>query len=283
MTGKQLVQMALSAILRCKEQVDLFDLNDILRGKLSKNVKQKGYNSVKTFGAGKMYSKTQWHYWIIQMIQKEFFYIDYDDNDNLKVMEKGHQVLKGEIDVTLKRLSNDSFTITRNGTSVCIDLDIQDSIDWKSYLSTLSKTIYFNVKDEYVIDVNRIIPLGIAERERVKAKYLEIANKLYSLRVEGENVIIPPKVDYDIYGNEVQSLSLPFEECLSRLEQFVKNTGRYPQMKAVADEAALRKWYREVGHGIIPMTAEQREAFNSFKSQYPNVNKSNTNDSKSNK
>lgn len=42
MTSNQLVQMALSAILRCKEQVDLFDLNDILRGKLSKNVKQKG-------------------------------------------------------------------------------------------------------------------------------------------------------------------------------------------------------------------------------------------------
>lgn len=275
MTSNQLVQMALSAILRCKEQVDLFDLNDILRGKLSKNVKQKGYNSIKTFGVGKIYSKTQWHYWIIQMIQQELFYIDYDDNDYLKVLERGHQVLKGEMDITLKRLSNESFTISKNGSRVCIDLDIQDSIDWKSYLDTLGKTIYFNIKDDYVIDVNRIIPFGIAERERVKAKYLEIANKLYNLRVEGEKVIIPPKVDYDIYGNEVQPLSLPFEECLSRLEQFVKNTGRYPQMKAIAEEVALRKWYRDVSNGNILTTMEQRMAFMHFVEQYPMQQKTN--------
>lgn len=275
MTSNQLVQMALSAILRCKEQVDLFDLNDILRGKLSKNVKQKGYNSIKTFGVGKIYSKTQWHYWIIQMIQQELFYIDYDDNDYLKVLERGHQVLKGEMDITLKRLSNESFTISKNGSRVCIDLDIQDSIDWKSYLDTLGKTIYFNIKDDYVIDVNRIIPFGIAERERVKAKYLEIANKLYNLRVEGEKVIIPPKVDYDIYGNEVQPLSLPFEECLSRLEQFVKNTGRYPQMKAIAEEVALRKWYRDVSNGNILTTIEQRMAFMHFVEQYPMQQKTN--------
>lgn len=275
MTSNQLVQMALSAILRCKEQVDLFDLNDILRGKLSKNVKQKGYNSIKTFGVGKIYSKTQWHYWIIQMIQQELFYIDYDDNDYLKVLERGHQVLKGEMDITLKRLSNESFTISKNGSRVCIDLDIQDSIDWKSYLDTLGKTIYFNIKDDYVIDVNRIIPFGISERERVKAKYLEIANKLYNLRVEGEKVIIPPKVDYDIYGNEVQPLSLPFEECLSRLEQFVKNTGRYPQMKAIAEEVALRKWYRDVSNGNILTTMEQRMAFMHFVEQYPMQQKAN--------
>ena len=275
MTSNQLVQMALSAILRCKEQVDLFDLNDILRGKLSKNVKQKGYNSIKTFGVGKIYSKPQWHYWIIQMIQQELFYIDYDDNDYLKVLERGHQVLKGEMDITLKRLSNESFTISKNGSRVCIDLDIQDSIDWKSYLDTLGKTIYFNIKDDYVIDVNRIIPFGIAERERVKAKYLEIANKLYNLRVEGEKVIIPPKVDYDIYGNEVQPLSLPFEECLSRLEQFVKNTGRYPQMKAIAEEVALRKWYRDVSNGNILTTMEQRMAFMHFVEQYPMQQKTN--------
>lgn len=273
MTSNQLVQMALSAIIRCKEQVDLFELNDILRGKLSKAVKQKGYNTIKTFGVGEIYSKQQWHYWIIQMIQQEIISIDYDDNDYLKVLEKGHKVLKGEIDITLKRLS---YTISKNGVSVDIDLDIQDTINWKSYLSDLNKIIYFNYKEDQIIDVNRIMPLDIAERERVKAKYLEIASKIYNLKVEGETVIIPPKVDYDIYGNEVKPLSLPFEECLSRLEKFVKNTGRYPQMKAMAEEVALRIWFRDVNNGNISITLHQRDELQRFTEQYPIAQKPKT-------
>ena len=272
MTSTQLVQMALSAILRCKEKVDLFELNDILCGKSTKAVKQDGFDSIKTFGAGKLYTKRQWHYWLIQMIQQEVFFIDYDDNDYLKVLEKGHQVLKGEINIALKRLSNDSMTIARNGFSYNIDLDIQDSINWKKYIRDFNRLVYWNYTQERRVNVNEIIPQGVKERERVKVKFIEIITQVYDLTSEEDVIIIPQKVDRDIYGNEVKPLSLPFDECLSRLEQFIKTTGRYPQMNALADEVALRKWFREVGHGIIAITLEQREKFNVFTSQYP-INK----------
>lgn len=278
MTSNQLVQMALSAILRCKERVDFFELINILRGRNSKAVKENGYDSIKTFGVGKLYSRQQWHYWIIQMIQQDIFYIDYDDNDYLKVLEKGHQVLKGEIDITLKRMSNDSAAITRNGITYCIDSDINDSINWRKYINVFNKIVYWNYIDERRINVNDIIPMGIQERERVKVKYIELITHIYKLACEGEVIIVPKKFDRDIYGNEVLPLSLPFEECLARLEQFINRTGRYPQMNALADEVALRKWYREVGHGIIPITLEQREAFNRFKSQYPNTNNKSANE-----
>ena len=272
MTSTQLVQMALSAILRCKEKVDLFELNDILCGKSTKAVKQDGFDSIKTFGAGKLYTKRQWYYWLIQMIQQEVFFIDYDDNDYLKVLEKGHQVLKGEINIVLKRLSNDSMTIARNGFSYNIDLDIQDSINWKKYIRDFNRLVYWNYTQERRVNVNEIIPQGVKERERVKVKFIEIITQVYDLTSEEDVIIIPKKVDRDIYGNEVKPLSLPFDECLSRLEQFIKTTGRYPQMNALADEVALRKWFREVGHGIIAITLEQREKFNVFISQYP-INK----------
>ena len=278
MTSNQLVQMALSAILRCKERDDFFELINILRGRNSKAVKENGYDSIKTFGVGKLYSRQQWHYWIIQMIQQDIFYIDYDDNDYLKVLEKGHQVLKGEIDITLKRMSNDSAAITRNGITYYIDSDIKDSINWRKYINIFNKIVYWNYIDERRINVNDIIPMGIQERERVKVKYIELITHIYKLACEGEVIIVPKKFDRDIYGNEVLPLSLPFEECLARLEQFINRTGRYPQMNALADEVALRKWYREVGHGIIPITLEQREAFNRFKSQYPNTNNKSANE-----
>ena len=291
MISNQLVQMALSAIIRCKEQIDIFELVNILRGRHSKTVKQHGYDSIKTFGVGKLYLRNQWIYWIIQMIQQELIYIDYEDNDRLKVLEKGYQVLKGEISIILKRLPDDTnvstpisncYTITKNGILYHIDLDIKDAINWRKYINDFDKIVYWNYAKERYVNVNDIIPQGIIERERVKMKFIEIVTQINNLTYNGEVIIVPKKIDRDIYGNEVLPLSLPFEECLARLKKFVETTGRYPKMKAVADEAALRKWFREVGHGIIPMTLEQREAFYSFKSQYPNVNKSYTSDFKSN-
>lgn len=72
-----------------------------------------------------------------------------------------------------------------------------------------------------------------------------------------------------MYGNTVPPLSLPFDQCLERLRRFFETTGRYPQMKAVSEEAALRKWYREVGHGILQITPEQKKRFIKFTEQYP--------------
>lgn len=40
-------------------------------------------------------------------------------------------------------------------------------------------------------------------------------------------------------------------------------------MAAVAEEVALRKWFREVGHGILQVTPEQKEKFNRFTEKYP--------------
>ena len=269
MTSNQLVQMALSAILRCKEKLDLFDLINVLRGRSTKSLKEKGYNTIKTFGSGSVYSRKQWCYWIIQMIQQSIILVDYADDYYLKVSEKGRKVLNGELEITLEGATNETFKLTRNGVTICFDSDVYGSIKWREYISDLNKIVYWNYKEERRININEIIPEGVKEREKVKEKYLEIAKLFFNLVCEDEIVVIPKKVDRDIYGNEVTTLSLPFEECLAKLEQFVKTTGRYPQMNALADEVALRKWYREVGHGLIPITSAQKSAFLRFTAQYP--------------
>lgn len=273
MTSNQLVQMALSAILRCKEKLDLFDLINVLRGRSTKSLKEKGYNTIKTFGSGSVYSRKQWCYWIIQMIQQSIILVDYADDYYLKVSEKGRKVLKGEMDVALEGTTDKRCKIVWNGVTVFFDSDIYDSIKWREYIRDLNRIIYWNYKEVRRLDINDIIPEGIKERGRVKEKYIDISKELFNLTCDGEVIIIPKKVDLDIYGNEVKSLSLPFEECLAKFEQFVKTNGRYPQMNALAEEVALRKWYREVGHGIISVTAAQKTALYSFTAQYPDINK----------
>ncbi len=269
MNSNQLVQMALSAILRCKEQLDIFELTSILRGRATKLAKDNGYNKIKTFGVGKLYTRKQWTHWIIQMILQKIVLIDYSDNYNLKVLEKGRKIISGELKVTLEGGDDIVYKIIRNGETIYFDSDISDSINWREYIKTLNEIVYWNYKEERHININDIIPEGIIEREKVKAKYVEIAKRFFNLTCENEYIVIPKKVDRDVYGNEVVPLSLPFEECLARLEQFVKTTGHYPQMNALADEVALRKWFREVGHGLIATTAAQRDAFYRFTAKYP--------------
>lgn len=270
MTNTQLTQMALSAIIRCKEQLDIFELSSVLSGRSTQKIKQKGFDQIKTFGAGKLFSARQWHYLIIQMIQQDFFVIDYEDSYHLKITEKGQQVLKGELVVKdMKKSRPAKSTFTKNGVEIQIEDDILEAVDWKKLLDNLNEQTYWNYIAEKRLDANNIIPYGTKEREKVKQLFLELAQQVYNLSVEGEVIIIPLKVDYDMYGNIVHSLSLPFDECLERLRQFIETTGRYPQMKAVSEEAALRKWYREVGHGILQITPEQKEKFNRFTEQYP--------------
>lgn len=269
MTNTQLTQMALSAILRCKEQIDFFELSNVLCGRATRVIRQKGFDQIKTFGAGKDYTVRQWQYMFIQMIQQEFFEIDYEESYHLKVTEKGFQVLKGEL-VVKGIITNrpTKSTFKKNGALIQIDEDILEAVNWKKLLNDLNEYIYWNYKAEKRLDVNTIVPQGTKEREKVKQRFLELAQQVYNLSIEGEVIIIPQKVDYDMYGNVVQPLTQPFDECLERLRQFIETTGRYPQMKAVSDEVALRKWYREVGHEILEVTPEQKEKFNKFKEQY---------------
>ena len=270
MTNTQLTQMALSAIVRCNEQITVFELNYILRGKSTHRIRLNGFDKIKTFGVGNIYSKNQWHYLFIQMIQQELFDIDYDDSCYLKVTDKGRQVLKGEIEVTdLKTGQPASLTFTKNGLTIQIEDEISGSVDWKKLINSLNEIVYWNYTSEKRLDVNNIIPPDTYERDKVKKRYLELAQQIFNLSIDGEEIIIPQKVDHDIYGNIVQPLSKPFDDCLEQLRQFIETTGRYPQMKAVSEEAALRKWYREVGHGIMIVTQEQKEKFNKFSEQYP--------------
>lgn len=261
--------MALSAILRCKERINIFELGLVLCGRSTRDIKQKGFDKIKTFGAGKVYSSHQWHYMFIQMIQQGYFVVDYEESYHLKVTEKGRQVLNGDL-VVIGIISGRpaKSTFTKNGIVIQIDEDIFDAIDWKALLNRLNENVYWNYTAEKRIDVNTIIPHSTYKREKVKHRFLELAQQVYNLSIEGEEIIIPLKVDYDMYGNVVLPLSLPFDECLERLRLFIETTGRYPQMNAVSEEVALRKWYREVGHGIMDVTPEQKERFHKFTKQY---------------
>ena len=84
-------------------------------------------------------------------------------------------------------------------------------------------------------------------------------------------VIIAQKYDYDRYGKIVSLPSGSFFEVLSRFRLFVIRNKRFPFMDGDYNEIALRKWYREVGHGLITITDEEKILFDNLSTEFVDV------------
>lgn len=99
--GIVLSQKALSAALRCREQVGIQLLTDILRGSFRQEVREGGYEQIKTFGAGRDTPRGHWLQYITQLLNLGALSIDYTDRSTLKVTSLGQAILKGQMPVRL--------------------------------------------------------------------------------------------------------------------------------------------------------------------------------------
>jgi ATP-dependent DNA helicase RecQ len=91
--GTVLAQKALSATLRTQEQTGLNLLVDVLRGSARQEVLMRGFDKLKTYGAGADITRPDWQQYILQMLNMGLFEVAYDDNNHLKVTPTGREVL----------------------------------------------------------------------------------------------------------------------------------------------------------------------------------------------
>lgn len=86
-------QKALSAIVRTGERASLNLLIDVLRGAQNAAVMESGFQAIKTYGAGKETSWNDWQQYIVQMINQGFIEIAFHEQNHLKIMPQGKEVL----------------------------------------------------------------------------------------------------------------------------------------------------------------------------------------------
>ena len=396
--GTELVQKALSAIIRTDEQIGFTLTIDILHGNFSPELVSRGYNQIKTFAAGRDVPVRDWRDYLLQMLQMGYIEIAYNEDNHLHVTPLGQDVLHGKAKVQLVVVSREARTrgrqkqtaeeatttasattehmelfeqlktlrkeianennypayvvmsdkslhalatdmpttlsafgntygigehkcntygerfigliqqyvsahqksqtpdvsvtpetpaepkekkkkiknqITIKGVCYNIDLDIWESIDWRKVLKEITTRAYWNYQNTLEIPLSDYVVPGTEHQDRIIATLCQLLKDAYNMNVDEQThkVIIPQKYDYDQDGQAVPFPTGSFYEILSRFRLFVIQNKRYPFMDGDRNEIELRKWFREVGHGLVALTDEQKILFDNLSSEFADMPK----------
>ena len=396
--GTELVQKALSAIIRTDEQIGFTLTIDILHGNFSPELVSRGYNQIKTFAAGRDVPVRDWRDYLLQMLQMGYIEIAYNEDNHLHVTPLGQDVLHGKAKVQLVVVSREARTrgrqkqtaeeatttasattehmelfeqlktlrkeianennypayvvmsdkslhalatdmpttlsafgntygigehkcntygerfigliqqyvsahqksqtpdvsvtpetpaepkekkkkiknqITIKGVCYNIDLDIWESIDWRKVLKEITSRAYWNYQNALEIPLSDYVVPGTEHQDRIIATLCQLLKEAYNMNVDEQThkVIIPQKYDYDQDGQAVPFPTGSFYEILARFRLFVIQNKRYPFMDGDRNEIELRKWFREVGHGLVALTDEQKILFDNLSSEFADMPK----------
>ena len=99
--GTVIAQKALSAVYRLNEQVPMGMLIDVLRGSGRREIKQLGYDTIKTYGAGRDFSQWDWQHYLMQLINLGYLEVAYDAANVLRLTSASQDVLFKNLSVEL--------------------------------------------------------------------------------------------------------------------------------------------------------------------------------------
>ncbi|MEO9864530.1 MAG: DNA helicase RecQ [Yoonia sp.] len=97
------VRMALSAALRTEEWFGSGHLIDILLGANTDKIRQRGHDSLPTYGVGKEYDRRQWQAIFRQMMGHDLMRPDPARHGALRMTDGAIPILKGEASIELRR------------------------------------------------------------------------------------------------------------------------------------------------------------------------------------
>lgn len=164
--GTIIVQKALSAIVRTSEQIGTTLLVDILKGFNNAEIIERGYDKLKTFGAGRDLPPRDWYDYLLQMLQLGYFEVAYNENNHLKVTEIGRKVLFGEEKATLVTIKREEF-VAKNSKK-------------KTAKAEKPEKVTYSNEDEAIFEELRVLRKKLADEQAIPA-YIVLSDKVLHL------------------------------------------------------------------------------------------------------
>ncbi len=121
--GTTAVRKALSAMLRTEEWFGAGHLIDILLGNETDKVRQRGHQSLPTYGVGTEYTKAQWQAVFRQMMGHDLVRPDPERHGALRMTDIALPILRGEATITLRR---DSIKAAGSGRRPAVKAMVSD-------------------------------------------------------------------------------------------------------------------------------------------------------------
>lgn len=103
--GTVLAQKALSAVARLRESVGVGMTIDVLRGSARAEIRSRGYDQIRTYGAGRDVSVFDWNQYFNQLISLGYLYVAHEDYNKVKLTPAARRVLFEKEPVELVRMS----------------------------------------------------------------------------------------------------------------------------------------------------------------------------------
>ena len=169
--GTIIVQKALSAIMRADQQIGTRMLIAILRGNYFEELTEKGYDKMKTFGAGRDIPARDWQDYLLQMVNMGYFEIAYNENNHLKITEAGKKVLFGHEKAMLVVIKREEKTVKKKKKETP-----------PSLLPKSTFPLSEEEKDQELFEELRLLRKKLADQQAIPA-YIVLSDKTLHLLV----------------------------------------------------------------------------------------------------
>lgn len=169
--GTIIVQKALSAIARADQQVSTNTLIDILKGAATQEIIERGYDKLKTYGAGRDIPARDWQDYLLQMLNLGYFEVAYNEKNHLKITEAGRKVLFGHERALLVVIKREDYTEKKAGK--------------KRKQSAPNDVLFptpmvFENEDEQLFEELRVLRKRLADQQAIPA-YIVLSDKTLHL------------------------------------------------------------------------------------------------------